>query len=580
MRLRSTGILTVAIASTALAQTYTIKTFAGGALPESLPALSASLGGINGVAVDSAGNVYLSLGDYDIVVRCDVNTSVLTRVAGTGIPGFSGDNGPAASAQLANPTGIAIDSAGNLYIADADNNRIRMVSNGVITTIAGTGAAGFAGDNGPAASAQFNGLGALALDTAGSLYVVDFYNQVVRKISNGIITTAAGNGTYGYSGDKGPATSAQLAGPSGIAVDYLGNLYIAEGYNNCVRKVSNGIITTLAGTGTPGYGGDFGAPASAMLREPVDLALDSQSNLYIADYGNNRIRMVTFSNPKISTVAGDGQVIYNGDHVAATGASLLSPQHVAADAFGNLFIVDGSRVRKVARGMISNFAGGGTPAGENGPALEAQLLRPQGLALDNAGNIYISDAGTGRVLKVAAAGATLTRVAGTGTSQGSAAENTRATDALLGAPSGVAVNAAGDLFLADSQTQRLRKVSNGIITTVAGGGATLGDNGPAAKAKLANPQAVAVDAAGSLYLADLNRIRMISNGTITTVAGNGSSGYQGDGGVATAAEISNPAGVAVDSSGNFYFADYGNHRVRTVANGNISTVHRSRAPSG
>jgi sugar lactone lactonase YvrE len=471
MRVRTTVVLTLAIACSALAQTYTIKTFAGGALPENLPGLSASLGGINGMAVDQTGNVYLSLGDYDIVVRFDANTGVLTRVAGTGTPGFSGDNGPATSAQLANPTGVAIDSAGNLYISDADNNRVRMVSGGIITTIAGTGAQRYAGDGGSAINAQFNGLGALALGAANNLYVVDFYNQAVRKIANGVITTVAGNGTYGYSGDKGPATGAQLAGPSGIALDYAGNLYIAEGYNNCVRRVSNGIITTVAGTGAAGFGGDYGMATSAMLREPTDIAIDSLSNLYISDYGNNRIRMVSFSSTRISTVAGDGQAVYNGDHVLATGASLLSPQHVAADASGSLFIVDDCRLRKVSHNMIATMAGGGNPAGENGPAANAQLLWPQGVAIDAIGNVYITDMGNGRVLKVE--GGTLKRIGGAAT-------------ASLGTPTGIAVNAAGDVFVSDSQNLALRKLSGGVVTTVAGGGSALGDNGPATSAKLYN----------------------------------------------------------------------------------------------
>jgi uncharacterized protein (TIGR03437 family) len=571
MHLRIAAVLTVSVACSAMAQTYTMKTFAGGALPVNVAGLSASLGEVNGMAVDGLGNVYLSLGDYNIVVRCAVDTGVLALVAGNGISGFAGDGGTATSAELANPAGLALDGAGNLYVADSGNNRIRQISNGVITTIAGNGSMGYSGDNGPALNAQFNGIGALALDTAGNIYVADFYNQVIRKIAGGMIITVAGNGTYGYSGDKGPATSAQLAGPSGIAVDYLGNLYIAEGYNNSVRKVSNGVITTIAGTGVAGYSGDYGPAAAAMLREPTDLSMDSLSNLYIADYGNNRIRRVTFSGSVISTVVGTGAPAYSGEHVSATSCSLLSPQHLAIDASGNIYIVDSNHVRKVSNGMIVTTEGGGVPLGENGPAANAQLASPQGLTMDSAGNLFIADAGTGRVLKVS--GGTLSRVAGTGTAgAGSLKSQLPATSVQLGQPMGVAVSPTGDFYITDPANLVLLKVSNGILSTAAGGGGALGDGGPAVAAQFTNPQAITMDPGGNLYLTDLNRVRMISNGIITTVAGNGLSGYQGDGGLATAAYISNPSGVAIDNSGNLYFADLGNNRVRMVSNGIVTTV--------
>jgi uncharacterized protein (TIGR03437 family) len=546
MRLRC-AILTVAIACSALAQTYTVRTLVGGALPENLPGLTASLGAINGMAADTAGNVYLTLGDYDIVIRYDTSTGNLTRIAGNGTPGFSGDGGAATDSQLSNPTGVAVDGNSNIYIADAGNNRIRLVSNGVITTIAGTGDEGYAGDNGPALRARFDGLGALALDPSGNLYITDFYNQVIRRIANGTITTVAGNGTYGYSGDNGSATNAQLAGPSGITIDYLGNLYIAEGYNHRVRKVSSSVITTIAGNGTAGLSGDFGPANQASLREPTDVVLDSLSNLYIADYGNNRIRMVAFNRSIISTFAGTGGTSYDGEKVTATTASLASPQRLAADAAGNLYIADGSRIRKVTRNIITTVVGGGPPA-------PGQLTAPQSVALDAAGNVFIADLGDGRIIKSDSSG-NLARVAS------------------FTAPAGIAVNTAGDIFVTDTQRLTLSKISNGTTSVIAGGGTVLGDNGPPMKAQLKYPVSVAADNAGVLYVADLNRIRKIAGNLITTVAGNGTAGYQGDGGVATAAEVSNPTSVAVDSAGNFYFADYGNNRVRMVApNGNITTV--------
>src|SRR5271157_539612 len=566
MPLRAAGFLAAVFAISGAAQTYTIRTFAGGGLPENVAGANASLSTISGMAMDRAGNLYLALGDYNIVLRLDANTGVLTGVAGNGMASFGGDNGPATGALLNNPTAVAVDGAGDLYIADAGNSRIRTVSAaGVIATFAGNGTAGFTGDYGPAPAAQFNGPADLAIAPSGDLYVADFYNQVVRKISGGVVTTVAGSGSYGYGGDGGPATGALLAGPAGIALDAVGNLYIADAYNHRVRMVQNGIITTVAGNGTPGYGGDNAAAAGAMLKLPTGVAVDSTGKLYIADYGNCRIRLVSAG--IITTVAGTGTAAYTGDHVAATAASLAAPQRLSTDAAGNVYIGDGTRVRKVANGAISTIAGGGTPIGENGPAAGAQLLSPEGLSIDAAGNVYIADAGTARVLKVA--GGILSRAAGGGAASG---DGVPAASAQLTAPSGVAVESSGVLYIADTPAARVRKVSGGVISTAAGGGSTLGDNGPATSAQLLEPQAVAVNSAGSLYIADANRVRMVSGGTISTVAGNGGAGYQGDGGVATAAMVSGPSGVAMDSSGNLFIADTGNNRIRQVAAGIIATV--------
>jgi uncharacterized protein (TIGR03437 family) len=563
------SLLTALILLTAVpagAQTYTLRTFAGGALPENIPAASASLGAVYGVALDKSGNLFLSLGEYHAVLRLDAATGMLTRVAGSGTAGCTGDDGPATGAQLSAPAGLAVDASGKLYIADSGNFRVRRISNGTIAAMAGNGTQGYGGDRDSALNARFDGVAGIAVDAAGNLYIADFYNNAIRKVTAGTITTVAGNGTYGSGGDNGPATRAQLAGPSGIAVDVAGNLYIAEAYGNRIRKVSNGIITTVAGNGTAGFSGDKAAATSATLRQPSDVAVDSSGNLYIADYGNNRIRMVAAG--VITTLAGNGGVTSTGDLGAATSAGMVAPRRIALDPAGNLYIADGVRLRRVSKGVISTVAGGGLPLGENGPAAGAQLLSPQGLALDGAGNLYLSDAGTGRVLKVT--NGVLTRVAGTGI-PGFNGDGPAATTQLL-SPSGVAVDSSGSLYVADTQNARVRKIAGGAVTTVAGGGTVFGDDGPATKAQLTAPEGLAVDAGGKLFIADVNRVRAVSNGTITTAAGNGSVGYQGDSGLATAARLSSPAGLAVGSSGQLWIADSGNDRVRLVSAGTITTV--------
>ncbi len=531
-----------------------------------IPGTSAGLGNVGGVAVDSAGNVFIVASDYNIVLRLDAKTGVLSLVAGTGTAGFSGDSGPATGARLDGPEGIAVDSAGNLYIADTYNNRIREVSNGVIATVAGGGS--FLGDNGPATSAHLGNPNGVAVDSAGNLYIADTADSRIRKVSNEAISTVAGNGTPGFSGDNGPATSAELDLPEGVAVDSAGNLYIADSINNRVRKVSNGVITTVAGNGTFGLSGDKGPATSAELDDPYGVAVDAAGNFYVTDNGIRKV-----SNGVITTVAGNGACGFSGDNGAATSAQLCEIHCVAVDSAGNLYIADtfNNRIRKVSNGVIATVAGGGSSLGDNGPASSAELYFPRRAAVDAAGNVYIADTFNERIRKIS--NGVMTTVAGSGT-YGFSGDNGPATSAELYLPEGVAVDSAGNLYIADTLNQRVRKVSNGVITTVAGSGAPgfSGDNGPATSAPLIGPYGVAVDSAGNLYIADSgnDRVRKVSNGVITTVAGGGPS--LGDNGPATSAQLYAPYDVAVDTAGNLYIADSGNDRVRKVSNGVITTV--------
>lgn len=575
MRIASRVLITLSFASLALSQTYTISTFAGAGMPVGASGTSAGISDVTYMTADAAGDLYFVY--HFSVLRMAANGGPITLVAGRGTTGFSGDGGPASNAELNNPSGLAVDSAGNLYIADTLNNRVRKVSNGVITTVAGNGTAGFTGDGGPATNAELNLPCGVAVDSAGNLYIGDSANRRVRKVSNGVITTIAGNGTAGFTGDGGPATNATLFPLAGstmdLAVDSAGNLYIADYENYRVRKVSNGIITTVAGNGTVGVSTD-GVPATASSVLPGSLAVDAAGNVYIGDSSNNTIRKV--SGGMITRFAGNGTFNYSGDGGPATSASLAGVDSLGVDASGNLYVANSGadRIREISAGVIHTVAGNGTDfGGDNGPANAAQLSLTGGIAVDSAGNVYISDTFNSRVREVS--GGVITTVAGNGTDSYSG-DNGPATGAGLGLPLGLAVDASGNLYIADYTNLVVREVSHGIITTIAGTGALgfSGDGGPAVNAKLGPPSGVALDSDGNLYIADPfnHRVRKVSNGVITTVAGNGTNGYGGDGGLATSAQLSAPTALAVDSSGNLYILDSTSQVIRKVSGGVITTI--------
>jgi trimeric autotransporter adhesin len=340
---------------------------------------------------------------------------IISTVAGKGKCRFSGDGGLATEAQLSMPDGVAVDSAGNLYITDSYNNRIRKITAaGIISTVAGNGTQGYSGDGGLATEAQLYGPSGVAVDSAGNLYIADHVIDRIRKVTiAGMISTVVGNGTGGFSGDGDLATAARLFLPTGVAVDSADNLYIADTGNNRIRKVTTaGIISTVAGNGTPGSSGDGGLATAAQLDGPSGVAVDSAGNLYIADQGNvaigdpgsQRIRKVTTAGI-ISTVAGNGTRGFSGDGGLATAAQLNLPSGVVVDSEGNLYIADqgNSRIRKVTTaGIISTVAGKGTWgfSGDGGLATAARLFGPNGVAVDSAGNLYIADYLDCRIRKI------------------------------------------------------------------------------------------------------------------------------------------------------------------------------------
>jgi uncharacterized protein (TIGR03437 family) len=513
-------------------------------------ALSVALSQPEGIALDSAGNVYFADAAVHRVRKITANGLIQT-VAGTGVAGFSGDGGPASAALLNQPYGLAFDTSGNLYIADLGNARVRKIgTDGTIQTVAGGGAlpATGTGQGGPANITQLAQPRDVAVDADGSLYISDFgANQVYRVTTDGTLSLMAGTGVAGFSGVATSALLAQLNAPAGLAVDPTGDLYIADSGNNCVRKVYNGVIitvfntpaptgvsldstgifltsgvfvseipsggilTTLAGSGTaPYFGGDGGPATAAQLYSPSGIAVDSNGNWYIADTSNNRIRMVTPAGV-ISTFAGTGAA-----------AQLNAPSGIAIDASNNLYIAD------TGNNDVLEI----TPAGAI-TTIASQLNNPVSVAVDMQESVYIADSGNNRIVRVAADG-------------------TASTFAKIMGPLAVAVDPAGNVYVADA-SQIWSVASDGTAGSLVKG--------------LTSPSGMAFELDGTLMIADTgaNVIRRLSpSAVLTAIAGTGTFGFSGDGGPALSAQLSAPSGIAIGANGTLLVADSGNNRIRSL----------------
>jgi sugar lactone lactonase YvrE len=608
------------------------------------PAVQAQLAFPVDVACDSSGNLYIADGGNNRRVRKVDVLGQITTVAGNGSPTFSGDNIPATQAGLT-PYALAVDGAGNIYIADPDNRRVRKVNpQGTISTVAGTGVAGYAVDGQAAAQANLSFPSGVALDSQGQLYIVDYNNKVVYRVTNGTIYRFAGDYIPSFGGDGQLATSAHLLFPNRVATDTAGNVYIADQGNTRVRRVDPaGIITTVAGNGTIGSTGDGGPGTQASLFGVRGVAADPFGNvyiassvsttdvwssdnrvrkldtasiidtvvgisgngdgglatsaivdpqglatkrptqpqdLYLADSRNNQVRRVDAVTGIIATVAGTGASGFSGDTGLAISAKLSGPSDVALDRNGNLYIADQNnfRVRRVdTLGRIATVAGNGTfgYSGDGGSALTAALSYPAGIDVDDNGNLYIADRYNYRIRKVTPQGI-ITTVAGNGQYNplNISGDGSQATQVQLGVPTDVVAAPDGSFYVADNASHRVRKVrSNGVIITVAGNGnyGSSGDGGLAVNALLNGPYRLALDAQGNLFIGDDGNYRVrrvdVVTGIITTVAGTGIAGTDGDGGLATLANLYGASGLTLDAAGNLYIGQSASARVRLVTQG-------------
>jgi sugar lactone lactonase YvrE len=537
------------------------------------------------LAADAAGNIYIADPDNRRVRKVGSN-GIITTVAGTGANGYAHDGRPAAQEALGFPSGVAVDAYGRLYIADYSNKVVYRVTSGLIAVFAGDYLPAFGGDGGPATSAHLYLPNRVALDPFGSVLILDQGNSRVRRVdTNGFIKTIAGNGGVGSTGDGGPGVQASVFPLRAVAADALGDVYLGSSvnspepwsYDNRVRIVdSGGTIDTVVGIDDNGDG----PSALDTVVDPHGLAAGRQTrlaDLYIADSRNNQVRRVDGATGAISTIAGTGDAGFSGDGGPATAARLSAPSDVALDASGNIYVADqnNNRVRRIGiNGIITTVAGNGG-FGYTGDAVLATITRlasPTGIDVDKAGNIYIADRYNYRVRMVTSQGI-ISTVAGNGTfdPMASPGDGRPATQVQVGVPTDVVVNPDGSCYIVEFATHRVRKLqSNGVIVPVAGNGnyGAGGDGGLALNAQLNAPLALARDAAGNLYVGDSNnlRVRRIDavSGVITTVAGDGRAGVEGDGGVATAAHLYPPSGVAVDASGFLYIAQADSSRVRRV----------------
>lgn len=541
--------------------------------------------------------------------------ALLSDFAGTGEIGNGGDGGPALAAQFRSVGGVVVGSDGVVYVSDPSASRIRRIrADGVIEALAGTGVRGYGGDGGPALAADFTDPSRLLVDQAGTLFVAEL-DRVRRIDASGLVSTVLGDGHAGLEGDGGPAAFARTAGNEGMAIDGDGNLFIAERAANRVRRIdTRGNLTTVAGTGVPGSDGDGGPALSATLNQPVDVDVDGQGNLLIAELTGNRVRRVS-TNGVIDTIAGTGLPGGAGDGGPATAAELHGPQSVVVDSIGAVFIADWNnrRIRRIhpdgTMQTVAGLVGGRVESG--GPALESRLTLPLAITPTLDGRLLIVEQSARRIRALVPApqsgadppssqisgtqlvgtqpapvvfvppasalpsGAPLAGdlvaevFAGTGES-GNAADGEFRLSAALASPRGIAIDGIGRLLIADTGNHRIRRLDpDGVVRVIAGTGdsGSAGDGLAAVAAQLNRPSALVVDSNGSIYVADSGnfRIRKIDpDGIITTFAGGSQPGVGGDGGPARDAQFTEPIGLALGSDGSLFVVDGPVHRVRVI----------------
>ncbi|WP_309612666.1 hypothetical protein, partial [Flavobacterium sp.] len=527
-----------------------------------------------GITVDTSENVYVT----------EINSFAIRKISSTGLVSTLAGNistsgfldGLNTVALFSSPKGLTVDTSGNIYVADATNNRIRKItSSGTVTTIAGDGTPGYLDAQGTAA--KFNNPTGVVVTSSGIVYVGDTSNNRIRAISNtGSVTTFAGTGSPGLVNGQG--TAAQFNAPRGLSNDATGNLYLIDYNNNCIRKItSTGLVSTLSGNGAFGFTNGIGTSSS--FKYPEGIATDSSGNVFVADVANNCIRKIAATGDT-STFSGSAvRGLENGQ--GGTMAMFNSPVAVAVTTTGITYVIDdfNSCIRKITpSGLVSTFAGDAAlPGFLDGQGILAQFNNPKGIAVDASDNIYIADTFNNRIRKITSAGV-VTTIAGDGTA---GYLDGQGTSAKFNNPYSLTIDNSGNIYVADTKNNRIRKISStGLVTTVAGYILSGYADGASTVARFKNPQGIVIDnATGILYVADTtnNRIRKIAtDGTVSTFAGSLGGYADGQG---TAAYFNSPIGITIDGSANFYIGDYFNSVVRKVSNTGLVSTYAGNGSS-
>jgi sugar lactone lactonase YvrE len=526
------------------------------------------------ITVDSAGNLYVADTDNSTIRKITpVGTNwVVSTFAGSARSDGS-DDGMGGNARFRRPEAIAVDRAGNLYVADTENDTIRKITaNGVVSTLAGSAQDPAGSDDGQGNDARFDSPDGIAVDNAGNVYVAEADNYTIRKITpGGVVTTLAGSAGSDGS-DDGTGSDARFNRPTGIALDRTGTLYVADSANHTIRNVTSaGVVNTFAGS-AGSAGSTDGTGSDARFHEPRGIAIDSAGNLYVADLFNDTIRKITAAGV-VSTLAGSAKDDHGSNDGTGSDARFHAPRGVAVDSAGNLYVADSvnSTIRKVtSAGVVSTLAGlAGSDGTNDGIGSAAQFNFPRGVAVDSARNVYVADTYNHTIRKITPARvvSTLAGLGGTpGTNDGPGGS------ARFNLPYGLAVDSAGDLYVGDTDNHTIRKVTSaGVVSTLAGlaglGGSADGTGG---EARFESPNGLAVDSAGNLYVADTDNytIRKImpfgAHWVVTTIAGSASDAGSDDG-RGIRARFNLPWGIAVDSAGNLYVTDSQNNTIRKGA---------------
>src|SRR5438552_3132366 len=559
-----------AVATQAGDQAYTFTTLAG-APPSLMPV--PPLDHPYDVAVDASGNIYIP-DAFNYVIRKLTPSGEMTVLAGT-IGSYGGADGSGSAARFHSPEGIAVDRSGNVYVADSGNHAIRKITpTGVVTTFAGSlGNSG--SSDGAGSAARFQHPDGVTVDMAGNVYVADSYNDTIRKItSQGVVSTLAGSAGVEGTAD-GNGSAARFNDPERLAVDVAGNIYVADALNDAIRKVTpSGQVTTVAGNkGVEGSADGRGS--AAQFHWPRDVAVDASGVLYVADQFNATIRKITPAGD-VTTLAGKAGAAGSVGGVGAA-ARFNDPWGLDVDLLGNVYVADSENnaIREISpQGLVTTLGSLAVREGSaDGFGTNARFHSPHGIAVDRLGNVFVADLLNHTIRKIASTGE-VTTFAGTAGVSGDADGVGAA--ARFDGPTAIAIDASGNLFVVDEFNYTIRKITpSAEVTTYAGfPGARGSADGPRASARFNFPEGIAVDTLGNIYVADTDNetIRMISaSGNVTTLAG--STGLRGTAdGFRSAARFDNPEGLAVDSAGNVHVADEPNGSSRKIAaSGDVST---------